>query len=398
MNSASRTALLIAHAYPPENLAGALRPFRFARYLPALGYRPVVITASVQPHPAPAGVYYSPRPKGFKARFARRFFFPTDDDMLWTGRTFEVIKEFWSREKPDVILSTHPPLSAHWLARRLKRTFGVPWVADFRDPLVGNFVRTRIFNRSADPWFERRIVHDADWVLLNTDRARALYEQRYPEYKSKLDLLYNGFDPHDGLGPQPAPARPRRQWIHAGSLYTFRDVERLMLALEQLIRNDRIEAPVLRLIGMYDFPLLERLPAWPFFRDRGLMECVPRGVPREQAWRELSQADTTLIFDPHQGDKPHFAMSSKVLECVRVGRPLLTFTSPHAGMAAVVAQSGIPHVLIFHDESTEQVAAKLVPFSKLPAASTPPSEWFLRTFNCISQTEYLAAIFDRIQS
>ena len=392
-----KNALLIANAYPPENIVGALRPSRFARYLPEFGYKPTVITASVQPPPAPAGVYHAPRPKALPARLLGLALFPYGDDMFWPAPAFAVAKEFWPREKPDVLFSTHPPMSAHLLARRLKRKFGVPWVADFRDPLVGNFVRTWIFNRATDPWFERMIVRDADRIVLNTDQSLALYEQRYPELKSKLALLYNGFDPNDGLGPQPQPARSRRQWIHAGGLYASTDVERLLLALEQLIRNDRIAAPVLRLIGEIEISMLEQLPVWPFFRERGLIDCVPTGVPRAQAWLELSQSDATMIFDPHQGDKPHFAMSSKVLECVRVGRPLLTFTSPHARMSTVVPQSGIPHALIFHNESIDQVAAKLVEFSKLPPISTPPSEWFIRTFNCIPQTQRLAAIFDELQ-
>jgi len=38
--------------------------------------------------------------------------------------------------RPDIIFASAPPFTGLVLAGRLSRTFGIPWVADFRDPMV----------------------------------------------------------------------------------------------------------------------------------------------------------------------------------------------------------------------------------------------------------------------
>src|SRR5437879_11529438 len=35
---------MIAHAFPPEGVAGVYRPLRFVRHMPSLGWQPTVIT------------------------------------------------------------------------------------------------------------------------------------------------------------------------------------------------------------------------------------------------------------------------------------------------------------------------------------------------------------------
>src|SRR5438105_12398209 len=46
---APRRVLMICFAYPPVGAAGMIRPAKFVKYLPALGYRPTVITPSTGP-------------------------------------------------------------------------------------------------------------------------------------------------------------------------------------------------------------------------------------------------------------------------------------------------------------------------------------------------------------
>lgn len=72
--------LIIASAYPPENVIGALRPARFARYLPQFGFHPVVITSSEQP----AGVndvYHVPYHYTLPARLLSLTLLPGDEQI-----------------------------------------------------------------------------------------------------------------------------------------------------------------------------------------------------------------------------------------------------------------------------------------------------------------------------
>ena len=49
---------------------------------------------------------------------------------LGRRRALEFARDF----RPDLILSSSPPETAHVLGEFLRRRLGVPWVADFRDP------------------------------------------------------------------------------------------------------------------------------------------------------------------------------------------------------------------------------------------------------------------------
>src|SRR5438034_10867637 len=40
--------LLITYHYPPSAAVGAIRPSKFVRYLPELGWQPIVLTVSTQ--------------------------------------------------------------------------------------------------------------------------------------------------------------------------------------------------------------------------------------------------------------------------------------------------------------------------------------------------------------
>ena len=40
------------------------------------------------------------------------------------------------RRRPDVLWSTYPIATAHVIGADLHRRFGIPWVADFRDPMA----------------------------------------------------------------------------------------------------------------------------------------------------------------------------------------------------------------------------------------------------------------------
>src|SRR5215467_10101222 len=94
--------LMVAHAFPPENLAGAARPFRFSRYLPRFGYCPQILTASAQPLAEPSRnvqfvrdpVASSP-PRSLLRRseeVLRRLFLPADTTLPWVIDAFRVIK------------------------------------------------------------------------------------------------------------------------------------------------------------------------------------------------------------------------------------------------------------------------------------------------------------------
>lgn len=133
---------------------------------------------------------------------------------------------------PDVVLGTYGPPAALWLARRLARTFGVPWIADFRDPAA---IRTD----GRPPWvarldgrLEARLLRSAAAVTTCGTCWAEMLEQAYGCHP---EVLYNGWSRDGAATPEPPPAPlPAPYLFYAGRFY-----ERQMAAVERLLEAVR---------------------------------------------------------------------------------------------------------------------------------------------------------------
>ena len=138
-----RKLLIIAHAFPPHPAPGSARAWRLYKYLPEFGYETYVVTASRPEKANPRVTWVPVPPRGLRERALRKFFFPADEGVLWTLPALKAARRLIAETPMDAVLSTVPYIHAHSIAYGLKKQFGLPWVADYRDPMVGNpFRRT----------------------------------------------------------------------------------------------------------------------------------------------------------------------------------------------------------------------------------------------------------------
>src|SRR6266581_3236057 len=121
--------LLFAYAFPPENVSGAARPFRFYRYLPEFGVSPRVITASPQSLQLPDVVFVRDESRDFPRqswswhleRVVRKFLLPGELGLTWSRKAAAQSRNLISLHGRTAVLSTSPPLSTHLAALQLKR-------------------------------------------------------------------------------------------------------------------------------------------------------------------------------------------------------------------------------------------------------------------------------------
>lgn len=160
----------------------------------------------------------------------------------------------------DVILSTAPPHTSHLIAARLSRRFNIAWVADFRDPMAripfywsreGKKLKKSLWER-----LEKRIVAEADAVILNTDRMKTEFENVYGEKVSqKFYCVSNGFDSEffEKYNNIELPQGDCLIITHAGSLYGSRNPTPLFEALALAISRHLMskEGIRLNLLGSY---------------------------------------------------------------------------------------------------------------------------------------------------
>jgi len=394
-----KPVLLLANAYSPENIIGAMRPARFARYLPEFGYQPYVITASDQSSLTP-NVWHVPYRPGQLEKYFNMVFFPHDDRISWTWTAARAAKELLTRVRFEIVFSTSPPISGHLAAFRLKQLVGLKWIADFRDPIRGNFLHRPIWTKPLIFWLEKLIFRHADIVIANTDATAHFWKGLYPNYAQKIRVIYNGFDHQEPmLRPALIPPRAYRTLLHAGSLYTnIMHLTEFLNCYMRLIQNGnlRTDSICIKLIGdIENEPFFLNMSVIKDLISLGALQYVPHHIPVAEARQAMAEADGLLIMDRF-GSNGILQVPAKVFEYIQIGRPILAFTNPGSPVASILSTSGVRHVCVYLNDSPELQDKKFLEFLNLSTDPVEPTEEYQRKFGAYEQTQLLAGVFDSV--
>jgi glycosyltransferase involved in cell wall biosynthesis len=153
------TVLIVCPTFLPHPVVAAHRMSALALELPRRGWKVHVATrwyghdyhgqAVRASGDGPAIFYldYNPLTRNGKeptavqpaitSKIASHILFPDPSSRSWKRLTEEALAVA-DECKPDIVLSSSPPHSIHLMAHSLSQELQVPWVADFRDPLVGD--------------------------------------------------------------------------------------------------------------------------------------------------------------------------------------------------------------------------------------------------------------------
>jgi glycosyltransferase involved in cell wall biosynthesis len=398
-----KTVVILAFYFPPDNLAGGARPYRFYKYLPRFGYETRVVTVAPQDQTTSRGdVQYVPHPRDrgklplLAERVIRRFLAPNDDGICWYPYAAAAARGWIEQDGASVVLSTSPAVSTHLAAMRLKRRYGVKWIADFRDPIVGSPFRAG--SRRFDGFLEPRIFQRADALIANTDALEKTWLDRYPQHRPKISLLWNGFDPEEAIAAAPIPSRNHRVLTHTGDIYGQRHPGQLVAAITRLTGRGALDPAALRirLVGRFH-------PEWlpePAAQMRALVEagrvdCSGEAVPRAQAIEALAESDYLLLLDV-SGRQAGLQVPSKTFEYLQIGRPVLTFTTRNSPLERILERSGVPGVCVYESDAPETVDEKMIRFLRLPPDPVRAADWFWEQFDGLNQARQLAAQIDEL--
>ncbi len=212
-----RRLLFITYYFPPHGGAGVQRTLKFVKYLPDYGWQPIVLTvnpghsslldptlkadipADIQLYRTPALRLSERLPWRFR-NFMARWILIVDEQLGWLPYATSVGQRLIASSKPDAIFSTSAPYTAHLVAYRLATNWQLPWIADFRDPWIGNIslrVPTKLHAKFI-ALMESKIIAHADRVCVVTEPMRQAFLRRYPRIEpSNFLSIPNGYDPQD---------------------------------------------------------------------------------------------------------------------------------------------------------------------------------------------------------
>jgi glycosyltransferase involved in cell wall biosynthesis len=320
----NKHVLIFAYHYIPENTSGVQRVRRMCKFMPDNGYTVSVITTSR--HGSVEGNTtdrWVPSPESSTA--SRRLstaltwlqrVLPYNDQLPWTPYAIEAARRL-NKEKPvDAMISTSPPLATHLAAWRLKRSLGIPWVADFRDPLIGNPTRHRKWGKPLDIISEKLIVTHADAIVTVTDVIAEEWKRRYPRYANKMRVMWNGFDPDEEVPlAENSGNNGARTLTHAGVLYSQRHPWKVLESLDRLTSTGRLSRVLLKLIGPVEsYEEIKNHPVIARLLDSGCLQMDGEQVSRIEALRLTSESDYLLLLDILNLDQVGYAVPAKVFD------------------------------------------------------------------------------------
>jgi len=296
------------------------------------------------------------------------------------------------------VISTSPPIGSHFAALEAKRRHGFKWIADFRDPLLGNPFRNRKGAWIYDATVERLIFRLADAVVANTDVMAECWRKRYPQWAHKIHLIWNGYDPEERIEPAPIAPRPFKVLAHVGAIYGGRVPIPLLRAIDRLIRSGRLLPCDLQiqLVGKLDPPdLLQFEPAFASVVAKINTQCTGELIPEAEAREVMAKADYLCLLDNNDRNAG-LQVPAKLFDYIRIGRPILAVTSRNSPAHRVLARSGVPHICIFPDNSEAEIDDALASFLQMPNTPMQADAWFWSTFDGRNQARHLVSILDRL--
>ena len=228
----------------------------------------------------------------------------------------------------------------HLIARKLRKTVCIPWIADFRDPWTeidyyDDLRLTRWADRKQHR-MERQVLTQADQVVaVGWDMAEGL--KRLGAHNPAVIL--NGYD--QPLRTEPNAALSSDFTItHLGIVTPSRNNPALWTALQELTKENKSFRSKLRLrlIGQIDQSILQEI------KVRGLdpyVQVVPY-VPHEEVGA-IQQSSQVLLLLVNRTANAKGILTGKLFEYLASGRPILCI-GPEDGDAAKIlreTQSGI---------------------------------------------------------
>jgi glycosyltransferase involved in cell wall biosynthesis len=265
----------------------------------------------------------------------RATFYP-DDQIGWIPFAIARGLEICRDDAIDVVYSSSPPVSGHLAAAVIAGQAGLPWVADFRDPWVGNAFARKPYrvHEQLQQRIEQRIVERASRVVFASEGFTEAYRERYPWAVDRLVTIPNGYDRADiaAARTDAEPAEPddgRFHLVYGGSVYGEHELEIFLDGLELLIGRrpeirDRLRVEFVGWLNMHNQAVAAR------YTTPGRLGSIVgfRGqVSHREAIARMSRADALLQVTADEPNKGRI-QSGKLLEYIGLDRPILAVVPP----------------------------------------------------------------------
>ena len=261
---------------------------------------------------------------------------------------YEEARKFLQQEKVDAILITGEPFVLFRYGYLLKKEFGIPWIADYRDGWKLNHVarfQTGILNHLLQRWefyFEKKFISNSSLI---TAPDNYLGEKLGKLHRKNFRAVFNGFDeflpPKRMEHPDSIGNNSQKLLLaHTGTLTQGQRVEFLLSSILELHEEGKIspEDIQIQFVGL-DYYEAQSARVKNFNpKIFEYIKTTPR-ISRERAMEINSSSDLLIAFT----EENYQAIFAKVYDYLAAQKPILVLPSDDGLLSAIVSetQSGI---------------------------------------------------------
>lgn len=371
-----KNILIISYSYPPNNVAGAQRPYALAKYLDKDLYNIKVITCENPDLPLGENKSFNPNIEGVEIikikskisgnvsgnlrkgasdknnslsirlkssifKIGQKLIFP-DKGMFWYAN----VKSFLNNNKQlldsiDVVYSTSPGITNHQIALFIKnQNNNINWIADFRDfNFVENWENKKEIRAFLHKILETKIVKNANSLTFVTNTMLKSYKEFYPHFSDKMKCIYNGFDTNDFQNINYSNNIDKIIFFYAGTFYgnvrsPFPLLQLIDLAVEEnLLSKDKFS---IQIAGNIDDNTKTEMGKYQCFESIEFLG----NLPRNEVIKRMSAA--TFLWLIVGNIKSHYqTIPIKLFEYIASRRPILNFAPNESECSQIILDQNL---------------------------------------------------------
>lgn len=440
----NKKILIIAYHFPPDSSVGALRPQKFAKYLPEFGWQAYVLTIK-EKHIENSDTerlkdvcnveifrtnfFRSPlqfiietrnrvinrikrdslkgveneadnNKSATKTTLARKIkkiiidlgYFP-DKEIFWVIPA--IVKGFFiiNKYKIKFIYATSPPPSVDLIGYLLSIMTRSKLIVDHRDPWAKCKMREE--NQllvKLHHYLESMVFKKASCILTTTDKYTDELKNMMPEYLEKIYTIYNGYDSSDYLKLNNCMRHDKLIMTYLGNFYMDRSPVQFIKAVGEIVKENKEIRGKLEVLFIGTQKYINGISLEDLVSDAGIMEYVHfiDRVSYQESLKYMLNSDVLLLFAPHQ----YYQIPAKTFEYMASRRPILAFTED--GATADLVRNYHAGLVVPQDDLDAIKEAILILYHNCMDGNKYYEGVDVAVFERKKQTERLAAILEGI--
>ena len=229
---------------------------------------------------------------------------------------FKAAQEFLKKERVDAILVTGEPFVLFKYAHQLSKEFGIPWMADYRDPWSQNEGRnSNGLVKAWNTYYEKSIVKNAAHITTVSEFIKTKILDLVPG--KSVSILGNGYDPE--AIEQALRCRQNSEELSlafVGSLYSWHPLEQFLRVAHSFIHSG--DRPLLRIkfYGTNKNEVIAEMVKSQFPELEPHLVLIPK-LPNKELLEQLATENALLLFNYYS------FMGTKIYDYLGIQRKMI---------------------------------------------------------------------------